>query len=683
MKFYISVTLTIFIFIFYCVACNSVDQSSPKIKNGRVYGEIPHFKHQWYHYYARGLSFAEGHFFSDACSDLQTAIHKRTKDQRNARTYGFHYMDYFPHRELGIIYYRQKKIKLAINQLKLSLSSEKSARAEFYLDLARKDLIQSDKLDHHPPNIVITSPKHTDFRNTPDLTIQGYVTDDTFVKKIDIEKRPVRMDLSQKKKTFTMNFSLKPGQNEILIQAEDISGKISHVSLNITLDRIPPLIAVDQLFEKEALNKIVISANIFDSNGLERFVIDEYAQNANGLQQIKISKTLPLKPNQKQIHIQVYDKAGNCTQAFIPIKDHTKAIFSNQLLAGDFMTDDSRKSILLSQQSTDNIGNRDSIFPVINLRFPREKKVTFLDFMYLEGSVQDNDEVSHLSVNGKNLLPFAGKKIFFNHIIPLKKGKNVINLSAMDPSGNSTGRTLKVTRQVPGVEQHEARLKIAIANFERDISATILSKCKNFENLLYIEMKKKQRFTLIHPEKLNVKKRRINDQEKEKIDEKSALLTAKTLHADYVMFGKITENQDNMTIYIRLVDTELPDTIEDIAVGVYTENVDRDQLFVLAQGLNFKLADELPLLKGLITRIMGDEILVDIGRKDNIKKGMKLIIYHIEKIKDPKTDIVIWEKFSNNGQARIESPQEAFSMAKLMKNKGLSDQKTQQQIITK
>jgi len=325
--------------MFMAFGCNSLEEVSPKLKDGRVYGKIPHFKHRWYHYYARGLSFAEGEFYTEACSDLIVTMNKRQNDQRNARTYGFHFIDYFPHRELGIIYYRQKKIKAAINQLEISLSSEKSARAEFYLDLARKFHIQSNKLDHHPPEIIITSPKQKDITNVPNLSIQGYVTDDTFVKHIYIGKRQIRMDLSQEKKTFSVNVPLKTGQNEIVIQAKDLMDKSSHLNLLISMDRNPPLIGIENVKIKESM--LFLSATAFDSNGLGRIVVDKSSQDANGSKQIKISRSFELSPGQKNIYIKVCDQAGNWTYANIPIKNQN-AIFSNQLLAGDFMTDQSR-----------------------------------------------------------------------------------------------------------------------------------------------------------------------------------------------------------------------------------------------------------------------------------------------------------------------------------------------------
>jgi len=94
------------------------------VKDGKEYGKVSgaFFRHRWWNYYERGLSFAEGEFFPEAVSDLEEAIQQRTRDQRMARTYGMHFMDYFPHRELGIVYYETGDFEGAKRELEVSLS---------------------------------------------------------------------------------------------------------------------------------------------------------------------------------------------------------------------------------------------------------------------------------------------------------------------------------------------------------------------------------------------------------------------------------------------------------------------------------------------------------------------------------------------------------------------------------
>ena len=81
------------------------------VKDGKTFGTVAgSFRNRWWNYYERGLSFADGGFFKEAAADLQEAIRQRDKDQRMARTYGMHFVDYFPHREMGIIYFEMGTI---------------------------------------------------------------------------------------------------------------------------------------------------------------------------------------------------------------------------------------------------------------------------------------------------------------------------------------------------------------------------------------------------------------------------------------------------------------------------------------------------------------------------------------------------------------------------------------------
>ena len=124
-------------------------------KDGKQYGIVKSgtFRHRWWNYFERGLSYAEGQFYQNAVSDFQEAIRQREKDQRRARTYGMHFIDYFPHRELGIVYYETGDLQGAKTQLELSLSQFPSAKAQFYLDRVRKQLIKEEVKKALPPKL--------------------------------------------------------------------------------------------------------------------------------------------------------------------------------------------------------------------------------------------------------------------------------------------------------------------------------------------------------------------------------------------------------------------------------------------------------------------------------------------------------------------------------------------------
>ena len=156
-------TLQIILFLLTIVVVVTVWSCAPQgsrpayVKNGKVYGKTrgAFFRHRWWNYYERGLSFAEGEFYREAIADLTDAISQREIDQRMARTYGLHFIDYFPHRELGVIYYQMGNLDGARSELEISLSQFPSAKARFYLDRVRKGLIQSKAEVVMPPKLTL------------------------------------------------------------------------------------------------------------------------------------------------------------------------------------------------------------------------------------------------------------------------------------------------------------------------------------------------------------------------------------------------------------------------------------------------------------------------------------------------------------------------------------------------
>src|SRR5213592_4627996 len=68
----------------------AVEQGKVYVKDGRQYGVTSSevWRGRWWNYYERGVSYANGAFWTDAIADLQEAIKQRESDQRRARTYG-------------------------------------------------------------------------------------------------------------------------------------------------------------------------------------------------------------------------------------------------------------------------------------------------------------------------------------------------------------------------------------------------------------------------------------------------------------------------------------------------------------------------------------------------------------------------------------------------------------------
>lgn len=93
----------------------------------------------WWNYYQRGTTYAEGGCCQEAIRDFQAAIAQRPQDAHRARTFGLRFIPYFPHRELGIVYYHMGRDQQAIRELETSLEhvANQNERAEEFLSRAR------------------------------------------------------------------------------------------------------------------------------------------------------------------------------------------------------------------------------------------------------------------------------------------------------------------------------------------------------------------------------------------------------------------------------------------------------------------------------------------------------------------------------------------------------------------
>src|SRR6186713_3183039 len=95
---------TFFAILLTSFGCGRQNSPQPQIVDGHTYGvtSVP-FRGRWWHYYERGVSWANGGLWAEAESDLRQCIFMRQTDSRRARIYGMHFVQCFAHRELGAV----------------------------------------------------------------------------------------------------------------------------------------------------------------------------------------------------------------------------------------------------------------------------------------------------------------------------------------------------------------------------------------------------------------------------------------------------------------------------------------------------------------------------------------------------------------------------------------------------
>ena len=659
----IAASLVFLLVILALTGCQTVPEKPPIEKDGNVYGITQGiFRHRWWNYYERALSFADGGFWDDARLDLIQAISQRSSDQRRARTYGMHFVDYFPHRELGIVLYKKGHLNEALSELNASLASVKSAKAELYLDRVRKALIERDNLDQRPPELNIESPKQPLLTNASSIVVQGIAHDDTFVRHITIGADEVPIDVSSKRIPFEAIVPLVPGLNDIPVVITDLAGKKSKALLKIAVDRSGPTIKIDEHAgsDRPLKTDFLLKGQVFDDQGLADLEVDGRTFSCRGEQSVKIDQSLSIESGKQELLVEVRDLAGNSTTATLGLKDDTK-----------------------SKRPADAIKiERDHIPPILSIRGITEGETTFLDKIFIEGNARDNDVVTQIALNGVDILDKPGSNLYFSRLVNLNEGVNVLTFRVADGSGNVDTRQIKIERIPLKVRQVGSRLRVAVNAFKRTSIGPDQQKSYGFEDLLTAAMTNRRRFATIERQMLSALLEELKLSQTKLVDESTALKLGRILATDCMLIGSILERKDSVEAYARLVDTETTEILA--AVDVYGEDIDIGALRTLSQGMELKLSNELPVVEGSIVKGDGEEFIFDIGKDAGIKSGMKLIVYDLcDSVVHPDSGQVVGREFVEIGQARIQSVMEKMSYAKIIDDIGGDEIKSRQYVITR
>lgn len=88
---------------------------------------------KWYNYYDKGLKEMKKGNWAVAIENFKEAIKVKRRDTKRIKTYGMHFISYFPHREIGICFYNLGQFDIAKRELNLSLRQQYSARAQEFI----------------------------------------------------------------------------------------------------------------------------------------------------------------------------------------------------------------------------------------------------------------------------------------------------------------------------------------------------------------------------------------------------------------------------------------------------------------------------------------------------------------------------------------------------------------------
>ncbi|MCG6881665.1 MAG: hypothetical protein LJE96_21285 [Deltaproteobacteria bacterium] len=624
------------------------------ISDGKTYGKVQgSFRGRWWNYYERGLSYADGRFFEEAARDFRTAIQKREKDQRMARTYGMHFVDYFAHRELGIVYFRMGDLEEAKKELTLSLNQFSSAKAGFYLDRVRKGLIEKTGRDIAPPTLRLDIEKDEVWTREDPVLISGTAEDENFVSEVTIQGAPLYLGGSKSQVSFKEDLALDQGPHTIEVVAQNLPGKTSRRHVLIHVDREGPLIVLEDVYTDPngPGGLATIKGSAYDEAGITHLTLNGAQIPTKGRREVSFSKKLPT--HLPGVDLVAVDRLGNRTSAYIELNAPSTR----------------RKPLMVACRDIDGsgllmaglFGPKDTRPPEISIKGWTDSQTVYLEKIYLDGHVVDENSLERVTLNDKPILIRKGKRIFFNHIVKLKEGQNSLTIEAVDDAGNKASKKIMVTRIVPKPLQLAERLSLAVFPFAQQ--GTALEAGLSFQDNLIGALVEQGRFRVVERDRLDLILEEQKLSRTKLADKKTALRLGRLIAAQTILSGNILETSTGIEIVGRVIDTE---TSEILAVeDVYDEIKQHQALKTLAKGMAIKVHRRFPLVSGTVIKQEGNTILTDMG-KGKIDLQRRLVVYEEESIKHPLNGRPLGMDCHIRGHARVIQVMPEMSKAEMV-----------------
>ncbi|MBF0563846.1 MAG: hypothetical protein HQK89_01250 [Nitrospirae bacterium] len=670
--FLLLATLSLFI---GCAVHNTQKDDSAKCK-------LPKgaFRGRSYHYYERGKALEECGIYEEAANDFRKAINLRADDSWRARTYGMHFEEYFPNRELGVIYYEKKQFEEAKEQLEKSVQKAESSKAVYYLNETYKELLVKNHVDKSEPTITIESPNaNTPPTNEFTVHVEGQINDKNYVACVTINDKPINEKYCVQNnneyipiKPATIEYTLKAdvsitNEKEIVIEARNLLGELSIEHIPIKVDRTGPNITIqDVKGENNSIEKV--TGMVSRASDLSYLTINGATFKGNASSKefaFSWPDDFDADSGQKKtpLLIKAEDIAGNIASVTIGDNERKAAMLSGNLYATSGITDNELiaqngvpwekifKIVVFIWDHKDDITRKIVVLAGdINDKEPPSFELSsdtkdtevnktidmYYDNILIEGEAVDNRGLKSLTINNTKIID-SGERgnipIKFNQVFSLPDARNEFTLVAEDyhkPISNKKIVHLTVMKKTSPVKQDTERLKIGVISLVKEVpELSIFERIFGTNNLIYLS-----RLESNFKKELQKLKRKYDIKPFENVNNVQEMLDLMKKDAsskvDAICYGKLTDAPESMDASLWLMDPDNRTIITDPLDGFCKGNKDRAS-GVVAKMLAAKLERALPIIEGDIIEVNGSKITIKIKNEHQdwkkLKKGMRLLIY--------------------------------------------------------
>jgi len=574
-------------------------------KDGIVYGWKGRiFREDWDDYYQCALSYIEGSCFDKAVWALKQALQQKDTDMRKARTFSRHYIDYFPHRELGITLCFLGELELAKYELEKSLESEISDKAFYFLDEVRKAMMEQEDKSFDLPTLKINMADEI-WINDNKLTISGSAQSDQFISEIMVKEQTILpsgkhlfIDFSDKKVSFKEEFILEHGLYFFDVIVKNLLNAQTKKRISVHVDRKSPLIYIDEYvpgihvkgyINEDSKEKVLLKMN-------NQLVVSLDIENRHF--QILLTQLTD------QNILCAVDRSGN----------ETLAVLGNNQITMQ------RKDILYAENHYEVSDayyktNNKLEFTGITLLGLSDNQRAFSDHIYIEGYSVTENSISQLWINEKRIIEPnhpTSIQVFFCHPVWLKDGINTIIIRSIDIKQKEIRKIITVHNTLPDAFQLKHRYRLGISPFKRIDTDKYVSK---IELYLMKNFQERKRFQILLRKGL------------EKIGPVSAA------PADSILKGKYYLSRYGIEVVVNFIDVhtdEILDIEMDKCFDAYADAITDENIQSIANRLVDKFHIAFQVADGSVSERF---IFEPFPKNDNLLNNWPILLYDKYKVK--------------------------------------------------
>lgn len=675
----------------------AAEQGARQGDDGETYGTTKgNFRSTWWGYAERGSSYLAGKFYAEAKTDLEKALEGRSEDSWRARTYGLHFVEYFPNRELGIAEFHLGNLDAAEAALNNSLASVDTERAHYYLDLVRKEKIAKGTVsDSTDPEIAMVvsaasatgaaqpeqAAAETPQSATPsaavpptiiatrELTFEVDTKDDNGVAEVTVNDEKVYQRgatkanevLASKKEVV-----LDEGTHKIEVAAKDLAEKEVKKEVEVTVDLTGPTIGVFSPIEPTVTDHgtVILEGSTVDKNGVVSVAVDQrIVKETPGDKKVDFNSELPLAAGENTFVLAARDVAGNETRSAIKVfqGDPNSTQAKLWLLK-------QKNPELLQYASAAGLPLLDLTLSVddpaaaegeIRLKSPKpDQPYRHNRTLRVSGEVVTQSKVTSLSINGQPVDELTGApKESFNRRLPIDtsvegESKIAVNIEATDESGKTYTQTFDVDVRPVELNSKESRMPVAVLAFAgANVDAGVTD---NLRLTTEAQILAADRFRVVDRTRLQDV---LTEQQLSAAlaDPNEALALGKLTNAYVFLVADVfPHDQAGLEIKARLIDAGTSDLIATLDSFVDDKN-DTAKVTAACKALSEQLSGRYPRLSGEVLSVRGTDVLVNWTKEDAVQEGAYfLFVKEEEPWKDETTGEVLEPgEFVPVGRGRI------------------------------